>query len=198
MSERSDRWRFFFHWLRNPLRAAALTPSGPDLTEAMLAQLPPGTRRVIELGGGTGVFTDRLLDTALIAPGDLLVLELESTMHAHLEARFPGVCIVHGDARNLMALAAEAGYLRNGLADAVISGLGLLTMEPALQQEILGAAFDCLQPGGVFIQFTYGPQPSLDDGVRRHLGLQVARAAFVLRNVPPANVFVYRRVPDVG
>lgn len=196
MSGASDGWRFFLHWLRNPLRASAVAPSSPGLTEAMLVQLPQGARRVIELGGGTGVFTARLLDTAGIAPHDLLVLELESSLHAHLESRFPGVCIVHGDARDLVALAREAGYLHAGPADAVISGLGLLTMEPGLQQAIVGAAFDCLRAGGAFIQFTYGPTAPVDDGVRAQLGLRVERAGFVLRNVPPANVFVYRRVAD--
>lgn len=198
MSETSDGWKFFLHWLRNPLRTAAVAPSGPGLTEAMLAELPEGTRRVIELGGGTGVFTDRLLDTAGIAPNALLVLELDASLHAHLESRFPGVCIVHGDARNLVELATNAGYLRDGLADAVISGLGLLTMEPTLQEEILGAAFDCLHRDGVFIQFTYGPTTPVDDTVRARLGLEVERRGFVLRNVPPANVFVYRRVATAG
>ena len=198
VSDAGHRWKFFLHWLRNPLRAAAVAPSGPGLTEAMLAELPPGTRRVIELGGGTGVFTDRLLDTAHIAPRDLLVLELEPSMHAHLESRFPGVCIVHGDARNLVELATASGYLHVGPADAVISGLGLLTMDRSLQQEIVSAAFDCLRSGGAFIQFTYGPTPPVDDAVRAHLGLHVERRGFVLRNVPPANVFVYRRVSATG
>ena len=60
-----------------------------------------------------------------------------------------------------------------------------------LQRDILEAAFDCLRPGGVFVQFTYGPQAPVADSVALELGLQVRRGDFVLRNMPPATVYVY-------
>lgn len=53
-------WTFFRQWLRNPARTAAVTPSGRDLAAAMVAALPEGARRVIELGGGTGAITRAL------------------------------------------------------------------------------------------------------------------------------------------
>jgi len=183
---------FFRQWLKNPLRTAAVLPSSIELASAMIAELPEGTRRVIELGGGTGAITRELLAAGIHAR-QLLVLELNEELHAHLHARFPGVYVVLGDARSLRELADECGYLAEGPADAIVSGLGLLNMPPTLQQEILAAAFGCLRPDGVFVQFTYGPTAPVAEPVVQQLGLAVHRGDFVLRNVPPATVYVYSR-----
>lgn len=183
---------FFWQWLKNPLRTAAVVPSSTELAAAMIAELPDDTTRVIELGGGTGAITRELLAAGIHA-SRLLVLELNEELHAHLHTRFPGVHVVLGDARSLPLLAHESGYLEAGPADAVVSGLGLLTMPPSLQQDILAAAFECLRPDGVLVQFTYGPAAPVADAVVRQLDLSVHRGEFVLRNVPPATVYVYRR-----
>lgn len=189
-ARKPGNWKFFWQWLKNPLRTAAVAPSSAELAAAMVAELPDDVRRVIELGGGTGAITVALL-SAGIRDEDLLVLELNEELHAHLHLRFPKVRVVLGDARSLAALATDNGYLTVGPADAIVSGLGLLSMPPALQRDILEAAFDCLRPGGVFVQFTYGPAAPVADTVARELGLQVRRGDFVLRNMPPATVYVY-------
>lgn len=185
-------WTFFRQWLKNPLRVAAVAPSSAELAAAMIAELPDDAARVIELGGGTGAITRALLDAG-IRDQDLLVLELNEELHAHLQVRFPRVPVLLGDARMLPALAREQGYLGDGPADAVVSGLGLLAMPHPLQRDILAAAFQCLRPGGVFVQFTYGPAAPVADAVARQLSLRVRRGEFVLRNVPPATVYVYTR-----
>jgi phosphatidylethanolamine/phosphatidyl-N-methylethanolamine N-methyltransferase len=183
---------FFRQWLKNPLRTAAVAPSSAELAAAMIAELPDNARRVIELGGGTGAITQALLDAG-IQSDDLLVLELNEELHAHLHARFPGVRVVLGDARSLKQLARGNGYLEAGPVDAIVSGLGLLTMPHPLQRDILAAAFGCLRAEGVFVQFTYGPIAPVADAVAEQLGLRVRRGDFVLRNVPPATVYVYAR-----
>lgn len=185
-------WTFFLQWLKNPLRTAAVAPSSPELAAAMIAELPDDARRIIELGGGTGAITRALLDAGIVDE-DLLVLELNEELHAHLHLRFPRVQVLLGDARSLPALARANGYLDGGPADAIVSGLGLLTMPPQLQRGLLAAAFECLRDGGVFVQFTYGPAAPVADTVMRELGLHVRRGEFILRNVPPATVYVYTR-----
>lgn len=187
------RWTLLRQWLKNPLRTAAVAPSSAELAAAMIAELPAGTRRVIELGGGTGAITVALLGAGIV-PRDLLVLELNEELHAHLHARFPEVLIVEGDARDLQDIAGRCGFLDAGPVDAIVSGLGLLSMPRDTQGEILAAAFACLRRDGRFIQFTYGPQPPVAEEVTRAQGLQVRRGEFVLRNVPPATVYVYTRV----
>ncbi|MGV8944168.1 class I SAM-dependent methyltransferase [Thermomonas sp.] len=188
----SGRLRFIGQWLKNPRQTASVTPSSPELAAAMLAELPAHTTRVIELGGGTGAITHALVDHG-IAGKHLLVLELNAHLHAHLHTQFPGEGAVLGDAAELPRLAAEAGFLDAGPADAVISGLGLLAMNRRHVKRILEGAFACLRPDGRFIQFSYGPMSPVPDSVLQPLGLSMRRGEFVLRNVPPATVWVYQR-----
>lgn len=185
-------WTFFRQWLKDPLSVAAISPSSPQLARQMMTELPRSARRVIELGGGTGVFTQALLEHG-IALSDLLVLELNEELHQHLQRRFPGMAIVLGDASNLRELAADRGFAGENRADAIVSGLGLLSMPKPLQQSILAAGFDCLQPDGRFVQFTYGPANPVAREVIDALELTARRASFTWWNVPPATVYVYTR-----
>jgi len=187
-----EAWTFFRQWLKNPLGIAALSPSGRQLARQMIAELPHGTKRVIELGGGTGVFTRAMLGHG-IAPSDLLVLELNEALYQHLRARFSDVRVECGDARELKTIATRDGFLQAGLADAVISGLGLLSMSRMTQREILEAAFSTLKPDGRLIQFTYGPKSPVSRDLLAELGLSVRRGGFAWWNVPPASVYVYTR-----
>jgi phospholipid N-methyltransferase len=191
-SSRSGRWTFFRQWLRNPLAMAAIYPSGAQLARLMLSELPAGTRRVIELGGGTGVFTAALQKHG-IGDDDLMVVELNEELHQHLLRRFPHAHVACGDARELAALAERCGFGAGGKADAIVSGLGLLSMNRSTQQAIVGAAFECMPPGGRFIQFTYGPTCPVPREVLRELGLKAQRAGIALWNVPPATVYVFSR-----
>ena len=185
-------WTFFRQWLKNPLAVAAISPSSKQLAQQMMSQLPRGTQRVIELGGGTGVFTQALIEHG-IAPADLLVLELNEELHQHLVRQFPGTAVVCGDASNLREIAQSHGFAGEQAADAVISGLGLLSMPRQLQQAILSAAFDSLRPEGRFIQFTYGPANPVAREVIEAMHLSAHRASFTWWNVPPATVYVYQR-----
>lgn len=185
-------WTFFRQWLKNPLGVAAISPSSQQLARQMMAELPRGARRVIELGGGTGVFTQALLDHG-VAAADLLVLELNEDLHQHLQKRFPQVQVACADARQLVEVATPRGFGPEAPVDAVISGLGLLSMPKATQQAILASAFDCVQPQGRFVQFTYGPANPVAREVLDALDLVARRGSFTWWNVPPATVYVYQR-----
>jgi phospholipid N-methyltransferase len=158
----------------------------------MMTQLPRHCRRVIELGGGTGVFTQALLEHGIV-PAELLVLELNEELHQHLVRQFPQSKVVCGDAGNLRQIASEQGFEGEHRADAIISGLGLLSMPRQTQQSILQAAFDSMQPEGRFIQFTYGPANPVTREVIEALELSSRRASFTWWNVPPATVYVYQK-----
>ena len=187
----TSRLRFFGQWLRNPRQTAAIAPSSPELATAILAELPQGAHRVIELGGGTGVLTEALLASGIL-PADLLVLELNPSLYRQLKARFPETHVVRGDALHTAELALKSGYLTRE-ADAIVSGLGLLAMTRETQSAILQSAFACLKPDGVMVQFTYGPVSPVSDSLLVSLGLSARRGEFVLRNVPPATVWTIRR-----
>jgi phospholipid N-methyltransferase len=183
---------FFRQWLKNPLGMAALSPSGAQLTGLMMAELPPHAERVIELGAGTGVFTRALIEEG-IAPDKLLVVELNPELHGHLRQQFPKAKVVCGNACDLKALTASHGFSDDGPIDAVISGLGLLSMSRELQKSIIESAFSVLKADGQFIQFTYGPKSPVPRDLLTELGLSVRRGGFAWRNMPPATVFVFSR-----
>ncbi len=189
---KGDNWRFIRQWLRNPLSVAAVAPSSRQLAGRMVSELPEETRRVIELGGGTGVFTRAILDSG-VTPDNLLILELNEELARLLRERFDQSHVVCGDARELVRLATQSGYLDDGLADAVISGLGLLSMTRQTQREILQAAFDSMRPDGRMVQFTYGPVSPVQRALLDELDLNVRRSSFAWWNMPPATVYVFTR-----
>lgn len=184
---------FLGEWVRDPVKMASVTPSGRQLARLMVEQLPPGATRVAELGAGTGVFTRALLDAG-IAPAQLLVVEINAHLAQFLRERFHGVTIACADARHLDTLVGEQGDWAGGKLDAVISGLGMLSMSSELRCAIMRSAFAALGDHGRFIQFTYGPVSPVRRRERDALGVRVRRAGFAVRNLPPANVYVYERL----
>lgn len=186
-----DHLRFVLSWAADPLRVAAIAPSGAALARLITREITVGHAPVLELGPGTGVFTRALIDVG-IAPADLTLVEFGQAFAALLQARYPAARVVHGDAARIDARA----LYPNGKAGAVVSGLGLLSMRPRAVFAILNNAFACLRPDGSFYQFTYAarcpvPRPILD-----RLGLKATRIGGTVRNLPPASVYrISRRAP---
>jgi phospholipid N-methyltransferase len=188
-----DAWTFFRQWLRNPRAMAALSPSSRQLAKLMIDQLPLGSRHIVELGGGTGVITQALLEHG-IEPQRLLVVELNEELHQLLHQRFPDVRVVCGDAQELKSIVVNGGFAQGESVDAVVSGLGMLSMSRTTQRAILSGVFAVLGERGRFIQFTYGPASPLSRELLSELGLQGQRVGVAWLNVPPATVYVYTRV----
>lgn len=176
----ADTALFFRQLIRNPKQVSAIAPSSRFLARAMAAGLGPETGQVVEFGPGTGILTRGIL-AAGVAPRDLTLFELDETFATALQIRFPGVRVLH-------APADQAARHVRGKVGAVISGLPLLSMPPAIRRAIVGAAFDILAPGAPYIQFTYGPKPSVPPEIVDELGLTVEQTAFVWANLPPARV----------
>ena len=58
-----SRLRFFKQWVKNPREIGSITPSSRFLTREVVQPIVDrGARLVVELGPGTGVFTQALLD----------------------------------------------------------------------------------------------------------------------------------------
>ena len=185
-------WTFFRQWLKNPMAIAALSPSSRILAREMINQLPELPGCVIELGGGTGVFTRALLERGVV-PDDLLVVELNTELHRHLRKQFPQVKVICGNACELQTIIDREAFGQDHGVDAILSGLGLLSMSRSTQRSILTAAFSVLGINGRFIQFTYGPSSPVSRELLNELGLNSVRAGVAWRNVPPAAVYVFTR-----
>ncbi len=95
---------FFKRWLANPLQMGSIVPSSNALCQRIVRQTRrTGDEVVIELGAGTGVISQALLDSGLPAER-LFVVEIVPDMAAHLRRVLPGVNVIEGDARSLPAL----------------------------------------------------------------------------------------------
>jgi phosphatidylethanolamine/phosphatidyl-N-methylethanolamine N-methyltransferase len=180
---------FLKRWLKDPLKIGAIAPSGRELAAAMARQVPTGSvEPVIELGGGTGVITQALLDAGVSADR-LIVVERDEALHDWLVRRFPDVRVLLGDAAELRSLLAPLGIER---VSAVVSGLPLLAMREAVRDRIIADSFALLGATAPFIQFTYGPASPIP---RRKLGLRGELKRLILNNLPPASVWLYYRPP---
>lgn len=177
---------FLKEFAKRPHRVVALAPSSRQLAEAMVAPLPLGDGPIVELGPGTGVFTEALL-RAGVDRSDLHLFELNRRFVHTLRTRFRGLKVHHAPAQTM----AEHGL---GNLRAVVSGLPLLSMPPRIQREIVEASFRALRPGAPFIQFTYGPRPPIGEDLRLDLNLSWSMSRMVWNNLPPARVYAFRQV----
>ncbi|MEO1200597.1 MAG: methyltransferase type 12 [Pseudomonadota bacterium] len=187
----SKESRLFRRQIRkNPLQVMALARSTRWLASEMVAGLFPENGPVIELGPGTGAFTREILARG-IAPANLYLVEINPAFCGHLRATFPGVHVLETSADRLDALPVLD-------AQAVISGLPLLSMPPDIQNAILASAFERLAQDGFVAQFTYGVTPPVHRNVRKELGLTWTVSQRIWRNLPPARVYRFRAGQEVA
>ena len=186
----SDLGSFLRAWTADPLRVAAIAPSGRALAQMITAEITSASAPVIELGPGTGVFTRQLLARG-IPEGRLALVEYGSAFVRLLAYRFPAARVVWMDAAQLSSVCLFGGER----AGAVVSGLPLLSMTPRQVRVILAEAFGHLRHDGAFYQFTYGLSCPVPRVVLDRLGLESVRIGRALVNVPPATVYRIRRRP---
>lgn len=185
-----DEVRFLKNWLDKPLMTGAVAPSSPQLARLMASKVDPETPGyVVELGPGTGVVTHALIDRG-IDPERIVSIEYNSDFCKLLRQRFPRVHFVHGDAYHMRhAISGVVGRGDRPLA-AVVSSLPLFTRPLPERQRLLDECFEMLQPGAPFIQFSYALVPPVPHGAGQ---FEIERTGWVMRNLPPARVWIYRR-----
>ncbi|MBN9431425.1 MAG: methyltransferase domain-containing protein [Bosea sp.] len=183
----ADEVRFLCNWMGRPLTTGAVSPSGKALTKLMASFVDPADPRpVVELGPGTGVVTKALLDRG-VSPERLVSIEFNPDFCALLRKRFSGVNIIQGDAYTL-------GETLKGTVDgeisAVVSSLPLFTRPPEMRRALILEALGRMPAGRPLIQFSYALVPP----VPAEPGLfTVEHTHWVVMNLPPARVWLYRR-----
>lgn len=182
-----DEARFLKNWFKNPLRMGAVAPSGPVLARRMASYVDPaGTGPVIELGPGTGAITAALV-TRGVDPRRLVLVEYSVDFCRLLRERFPTATVVHGDAYALNR--ALSGRLAEP-ADALVSGLPLMTRPEPIRLKLLNDALALMKPGAPFVQFTYSVTSPIP---MKSSTFTAEPSERIWRNIPPARVWVYRR-----
>ncbi|HEY3480075.1 MAG TPA: methyltransferase domain-containing protein [Streptomyces sp.] len=178
-------------FLRHPMLTGAIAPSSARLAETMTAGL--GLERathVVELGPGTGVFTEAVL--ALLRPeARLTAVEINPRFADALRERFPQVGVINGSAE----------HRTPDDIDVVVSGLPWTAMTADRQARILDVVTAKLVPNGRFTTFAYAhaawtpPARRFAASLRSRFAV-VERTSVVWENLPPA--FVYRAALPVA
>jgi phosphatidylethanolamine/phosphatidyl-N-methylethanolamine N-methyltransferase len=174
---------FFRALASNPRAVGAIAPSGANLSSLITSEITAASGPVLELGAGTGVFTEALLARG-VKESDLTLIEYGSDFMRLLQARFPNARVLWMDAAWMASHKLFAEPL-----GAVISGLPLLNFPSNKVAAILAAAFSNLRDGGAFYQFTYGMQCPISKRHLDELGLKANCMGRVLLNIPPASVY---------
>jgi phosphatidylethanolamine/phosphatidyl-N-methylethanolamine N-methyltransferase len=186
-----DEVRFLRSWIERPLSIGAVTPSGKILARTMASYVDPDrSGPVVELGPGTGPVTEALV-RAGVAPSRLVLVEFNPSFCRILQARYPEATLVQGDAYSLRRLL-ETLLIQP--AAAVVSGLPLVTKPIRMRLRLLRDAFDLMLPGAPFVQFTYSVASPLP---RRFGGFSAEASERVWMNIPPARVWVYRKMSGI-
>jgi phosphatidylethanolamine/phosphatidyl-N-methylethanolamine N-methyltransferase len=187
-----ERNLFFKRWLKNPLAVGAVLPSSKTLarriSESVMEAHGEDIRRgafVVEVGAGTGSFTQALLDAGL-PPAQLVAVERDPELFDYLAARFPQLKLICGDAEELTNLLPPEASAN---CTAVVSGIPMVTLSREIQRSLVDAILRILKTGHPFYQFTYCPFSSLP---AKALGLAKKRLFTTFRNFPPASVWSYR------
>ncbi len=182
-----DEIRFFRGLMDKPKAVGAIMPTSSYTARKMASVINPDSGLpVLELGPGTGVITKAILARG-IAPEKIWSVEYSVDFFQHLVEQYPGVNFVHGDAFNLDD---TLSHLPDQKFDAAISGIPLLNFPMHMRVRLLESLLDRLPPGRPVVQFSYGPvSPICAQPDRYH----IQHFDFVMRNIPPAQIWLYRR-----
>jgi phosphatidylethanolamine/phosphatidyl-N-methylethanolamine N-methyltransferase len=182
-----EELRFFKGWIDKPKAVGSIIPTSSVTARRMASVIDTSSGLpVLELGPGTGVITQAILDRG-VSPDKLYSIEYSADFVRHLERRFPKVNIIQGDAFDLDASLAAYPGLR---FDSIVSGVPLLNFPIAQRIAYLESLLDRIPTGRPVVQITYGPRSP----VPPHRGTySVEHHDFVVRNLPPAQLWVYRR-----
>jgi phosphatidylethanolamine/phosphatidyl-N-methylethanolamine N-methyltransferase len=193
-----SRWRehalILGHFVRHPGTVGTVAPSSTYLAREMVQAIDPTRpQTIVELGPGTGSFTDEIL--ARLGDNDrFLAIEVEPDFVRQLRGRFPSTAIACASAADLASLAERHGLLP---IDHIISGLPFATLPAETTEQILDAIQRVLRPGGTFTTFQYLHAYAFPRAVafRRELSARLGGPpgrAVIFRNLPPAFVLSWR------
>ncbi|MBP1851403.1 phospholipid N-methyltransferase PmtA [Rhizobium halophytocola] len=179
--------RFFKGVMQGPKSVGAIVPTSMVTAKRMAAPICVGSGLpVLELGPGTGVITKAILARGVPAE-KVFSIEYSSDFYDHLAATIPDVNFIHGDAFDLDGSLGEHAGLT---FDCVISAVPLLRLPMEQRIGLIEDALSRVPPGRPFVQITYSPVSPV---IAKPESYVIEHLDFVMRNIPPAQLWVYRK-----
>ncbi|EJL51312.1 MULTISPECIES: phospholipid N-methyltransferase PmtA [unclassified Rhizobium] len=179
--------RFFKGMMQGPKTVGSIVPTSSITARKMASviNLHSGLP-VLELGPGTGAITKAILGRG-VKPENLVAVEYSTDFYEHLVRLYPGVNFINGDAFNLDK---TLGAMRDQKFDSVVSAVPLLNFPMQARIALLESLLDRLPAGRPVVQISYGPvSPIIARPDRYH----IQHFDFIVRNIPPAQLWIYRR-----
>lgn len=182
-----DEIRFIKGMISTPRTVGAIMPTSARMATRMASIVDTGSGLpVLELGPGTGVITKAILDKG-VKPEDLVSVEYSGEFVRHLRGKYPGVNFINGDA---FSLAETLQNYRGQQFDCVISGIPLLNFPMHQRVKLVEDLLKLIPVGRPIVQFSYGPVSPV---VARPDSYTIKHFDFVMRNIPPAQIWHYRK-----
>jgi phospholipid N-methyltransferase len=145
---------FFQESMRSMGPTASVVPSSRFLAAALTKPIDfKRARTILELGPGTGPVTKALL-RRMRPDAKLLAVEINPAFVEHLRAACPDSRLIAacGSATDLQGIFSAH---KLGPADAVVSSLGLTSMDPHVRTMIVRQIGECVSRGGLMTLFQY-------------------------------------------
>ncbi|KWV50400.1 MULTISPECIES: phospholipid N-methyltransferase PmtA [Rhizobium] len=179
--------RFFKGMMQGPKTVGSIVPTSSITARKMASVINPHSGLpVLELGPGTGAITKAILGRG-VKPEKLVAVEYSTDFYEHLVRLYPGVNFINGDAFNLDK---TLGSMKDQTFDSVVSAVPLLNFPMQARIALLESLLDRLPAGRPVVQISYGPvSPIIARPDRYH----IQHFDFIVRNIPPAQLWIYRR-----
>jgi phospholipid N-methyltransferase len=177
-----EKIRFFRSFLANPRQVGAILPTSRRAVRDMLDMANfEQANCVVELGAGTGVYTEEILKR-LRPDARFLAFELDPDLVTTLSERFddPRLRVINDSAENV------ENYLQDGSkVDIIVSGLPFTSLPEPVKRNIFKQVSRVLAPGGTMVAIQYSTMVQRD--LERTFASVRRRLSPV--NVPPAFLF---------
>jgi phosphatidylethanolamine/phosphatidyl-N-methylethanolamine N-methyltransferase len=184
-----DELKFFKGWMDKPRAVGSIVPTSSVTARRMASIIDTKSGLpVLEVGPGTGVITKAILSLG-VKPSDLYTVEYSHDFVTHLRRNYPGVNVIEGDGFNLDKTLGDKSAM---VFDSVVSGVPLLNFPVKRRVAYLENLLSRIPHGRPVVQLTYGPKSPIPPGFGDYT---VEHFHFILRNIPPTQLWLYRRAP---
>ncbi len=196
MIERANNtFKFIRRFFYKPLSVGAILPSSQGLSKLITdSSLLSKADVVVELGPGTGVFTEKILQRVKKS-ASVFAFEIDPLLANITQKRCRNAVVINDSALNLRKHLHRYN-IKN--ADVIISSLPCAGFNKMFQYRLLNTVTDALSDGGEFLTFTYLHTKLLPGGRsfkkiinRKFQSLKISKPVWA--NLPPAIVYDCRK-----
>ena len=184
-NENKNKGSFLKTFFKERKQVGALAPSSRFLVKKMCDKIDfSSAKNIVELGPGTGVFTEELLKRAS-KDCRIFVIELNKEFYHYLAKKFndPRIVLLRESADNIDRILKDHGVEE---ADAILSSLPLAVIPDQIRKRIIIKSYEVLKKGGVYVQYQY----SLNAKNLLEKKFGKLQMGFVAVNIPPAFVYL--------